>query len=106
VSEVMARVRIGTSAGLLLLYVGGAGRFAGSTLEASLIAACTSCWAASMLRSRVNWSVICELVALLTLVINASEGICPNCRSSGAVTLEAIVCADAPGNVVDTTMVG
>ncbi len=59
-----------------------------------------------MLRSSVNWRVICELVALLTLVICASEGICPNCRSSGAVTLEAIVWAEAPGKAVDTTMVG
>ncbi len=50
-----------------------------------------------MFRSRVNWSVICELVALLTLVICASDGICPNCRSSGAVMLEAIVSAEAPG---------
>ncbi len=59
-----------------------------------------------MLRSSVNWTVICELEALLTLVIWASEGTWPNCRSSGAVTLEAMVSAEAPGKVVDTTMVG
>jgi hypothetical protein len=57
-------------------------------------------------RSSVNWSVICELAKLLTLVICASDGICPNWRSSGVVTDEAIVSALAPGRNVETTMVG
>src|SRR3954462_10995391 len=106
VSELMLSVRIGVSAGLLLLYVGGAWSVRGSRLEAALIAACTSCSAASMLRSRLNWSVICELPKLDTDVIWPSEGICPNCRSSGVVTLDAIVSALAPGSVVDTRIVG
>ena len=55
------------------------------------MAACTSCSAASMFRSRLNCSVICELPKLETLVICASDGICPNCRSSGVVTDDAIV---------------
>ncbi len=59
-----------------------------------------------MLRSSVNWSVICELPRLDTEVIWESEGICPNWRSSGVVTAEAIVSALAPGSRVETTMVG
>ena len=51
-----------------------------------------------MLRSRVNCRVICELPKLDTEVICASDGICPNCRSSGVVTAEAIVSALAPGS--------
>ena len=94
------------SAGLLLLYVGGVGSVRGSRLDAALIAACTSCSAASMLRSRSNWSVICELPKLDTLVICVSDGICPNCRSSGVVTADAIVSALAPGRYVETTIVG
>ena len=34
------------------------------------------------------------------------DGICPNCRSSGAVTSEATVSGLAPGNCVVTCMVG
>ena len=97
---------MGVSAGLLLLYVGGAGSVRGSRLEEALIAACTSCSAASMLRSSENWSVICELPKLEMEVIWVSDGICPNWRSSGVVTAEAIVSALAPGSVVDTWMVG
>ena len=33
----------------------------------------------------------------LTDVICCRPGICPNCRSSGAVTDEAITCGPAPG---------
>src|SRR5450631_3765248 len=106
VFELMAMVRMGESAGLLLLYVGGVGSVAGSRLEAALMAACTSCSAASMLRSNSNCRVICELASLLTDVICEREGICPNCRSSGVVTAEAMVSALAPGSPVDTTMVG
>ena len=70
------------------------------------MAACTSCSAASMLRSRLNCSVICDEPKLDTEVICSSEGICPNCRSSGVVTADAIVSAEAPGNTVDTNIVG
>ena len=89
-----------------MLYVGGAGSVRGSRFDAALIAACTSCSAASMLRSSVNWSVICELPKLDTDVICASDGICPNWRSSGVVTADAIVSALAPGSCVETTIVG
>ncbi len=48
--------------GGVALRVGGRRRqlTSGSRLDAALMAACTSCWAASMLRSRSNCSVICE----------------------------------------------
>ncbi len=59
-----------------------------------------------MFRSSVNWRVICELLKLEMLVIDDSEGICPNWRSSGVVTLDAIVSAEPPGRVVETTIVG
>ena len=35
-----------------------------------------------------------------------SAGICPNCRSSGAVTSDAVVSGLAPGSCVVTWMVG
>ncbi len=106
VSELTASEMTGTSAGLLLLYVGGVGSVRGSRLDAALMAACTSCSAESMSRSSVNCSVICELAALLTDVRCATDGICPSCRSSGVVTAETIVSALAPGRIVDTTIVG
>ena len=39
-------------------------------------------------------------------VIVVSEGICPNCRSSGPVTSAATVSGLAPGNWLVTWMVG
>jgi len=60
-----------------------------------------------MLRSSANSSVICELPKLLTDVICESAGTCPNWRSRGVVTDEAIVFALAPGKYVETqTIVG
>ena len=106
VSELTASESTGVSAGLLLLYVGGAGNVRGNRFEAALIAACTSCSAASMLRDSSNWSVICELPKPDTDVICARPGIWPNCRSSGVVTADAIVSALAPGSRVETRMVG
>ena len=70
------------------------------------MAACTSCSAASMLRSSSNCKVTCEKPKLDTDVISDSDGICPNWRSSGVVTAEAMVSALAPGSDVETTIVG
>src|SRR5580704_18556451 len=67
--EVMASVRIGASAGLVLLYIGGTGRLLGRKLVAALMAACTSCSATSMLRSSENCKVISELLKELIEVI-------------------------------------
>src|SRR5438552_11462300 len=100
------RVSTGWSAGLLFEYVGGAGRVRGSRFDAALMAACTSCSAASMLRSSSNCRVICEVPKLEIEVICASAGICPNCGLSGVVTAEAIVSALAPGRNVEARMVG
>src|SRR6476659_2947516 len=61
VEEVNASVRIGASAGLILLYTGGFGRSCGSRFEAALMAACTSCSATSMLRSSENCRMMMEL---------------------------------------------
>ena len=61
------------------------------------MAAWTSCSATSMLRSRTNCSVITELPPELLEVIWLSPGNCPNWRSSGAVTAEAITSGLAPG---------
>ncbi len=104
--EVTARVRMGVSAGLLFEYVGGDGSERGNRFDAALMAACTSCSAASMLRPSSNCSVTWEVPKLEMEVICERDGICPNCRSSGVVTAEAIVSALAPGSSVETTMVG
>jgi hypothetical protein len=50
-----------------------------------------------MLKSRPNWRVIRELPNELVDVIWFRPGIWPNCRSSGAVTEEAITSGLAPG---------
>ena len=53
---------------------------------AALIADCTSCAAASMSRLRSNCSVTWLMPNELDEVMVCSAGICPNWRSSGAVT--------------------
>ena len=69
----------------------------GRTPLAALMAACTSCAAASMSRSRLNCSVTVALAKELTDVIMARPLIWPNCRSNGVVTEEAITSGLAPG---------
>ena len=59
-----------------------------------------------MSRLRSNCSVTWLMPYELDDVITDSEGICPNCRSSGAVTSEAMVSGLAPGSWVETWMVG
>ena len=105
-SDVIERVRIGVSAGLTLLYLGGFGRFAGTNPLATLIAACTSCAATSIGRSRTNWSVIVEVPNELVEFIEDNPLIWPNCRSSGVVIDETITSALAPGYCVVTWIVG
>ena len=63
----------------------------------ALIDCCTSCSPTSMFRFRLNCKVITELPAELVEVICCRPGIWPNCRSSGAVTEEAITSGLAPG---------
>ena len=70
------------------------------------MAACTSCPAASMLRSSVNWMVICVTPRALVDVIESMPAIVVNCRSSGVATAEAIVSGLAPGRLAMTWIVG
>src|SRR3982750_1228605 len=95
--EAIAMYRIGWSFGFVLLNVGWLGRSAGRFPCARLIAACTSVAAASMLLSRLNWSVRLQNPCLLELVINSKPGICMNCRSSGVAIVLATVSGLAPG---------
>jgi hypothetical protein len=96
-SEVMARVRIGWSAGLTLAYTGGAGKPVGSRLLAALMACWTSCSAISRLSARLNCKVMTDALAELADVIWVRLGIWPSCTSRGAVTVVAITCGLAPG---------
>ena len=90
-------VRMGASAGLTLLYTGGAGRSCGRRFEQALIAACTPCSATSSGTARSNCSVITEAPPELVDSICFRPGVWPNWRSSGAVTDEAITSGLAPG---------
>jgi hypothetical protein len=68
----------------------------------ALIAAWTSCAAASMSRLSSNCKVIWLMPNELEDVISCSEGICPKLRSSGAVTSEAMTLGLPPGSWVVT----
>src|SRR3984957_6825274 len=106
VSECTESKRTGTSAGLTFLYAGGGASPRGSVLAATVIAACTSCGAESILRSRSNWMTMVEAPSELCDVIWVMPAIWPNCCSSGAATEVAMVSALAPDQVVVTWMVG
>ena len=95
--EVTARVRIGASAGLTLLYTGGSGISVGSRLAAALMAACTCCSAISRVRSRLKRRVMTDAPPELVDDICFKPGICPSCRSSGAVMDAVTTSGLAPG---------
>ena len=78
----------------------------GNSPLAALIACCTSCPAASMLRDRSNCSVIEVTPTPLHDVIWLSDGIEVNCCSSGVATADAIVLGLAPGYCAVTLIVG
>ena len=105
-SLVSPRIMIGASAGFTLRYVGLPGRFAGRYVRAALIAACTSRAAPSMFRLRSNWIVIPVEPSPLDEVISVTPAMCPNCRSSGVATLDAMISALAPGSPAPTLIVG
>ena len=86
------------SAGLTLLYDGGAGMLGGNWRPAAAMAACTSCAAASRLRLRLNCSVIEVDPSDDDETIESRPAIVENCRSSGVATAEAIVSGLAPGS--------
>src|ERR1700737_4476200 len=102
VSLVMARNMTGESAGLTLLYDGGAGMFGGSCRAAAAMADCTSCAAASMLRLRLNCSVIEVAPRKLAEVIVSRPAMVENWRSIGVATAEAMVSGLAPGSDAET----
>src|SRR5438105_15580113 len=89
---------IGASAGFTLRCVGGVGIDDGSWRAAAAIADCTSCAAASMLRSSENCSVICVLPFVDVDVIESMPAIVESCFSSGVATAHAIVLGLAAGN--------
>ncbi len=97
---------MGASAAFTLRYVGFDGRLAGRYVRAALIAACTSRAAALMLRLRSNCSeMLVEPVELFD-VISLTPAMCPNCRSSGVATDEAITSGLAPGRLALMLIVG
>src|SRR5215467_3494674 len=78
----------------------------GNNPLAALIACCTSCAAASILRDRSNCRVIEVTPTPLNDVIWLSDGIEVNCCSSGVATADAIVLGLAPGYCAVTLIVG
>ncbi|KAG1375010.1 hypothetical protein G6F60_015465 [Rhizopus arrhizus] len=70
------------------------------------MAACTSCSATPRDTSSENCSVITEMPLPLVDDICFKPGICPNRRSSGAVTARAVTVGLAPGYWVVTWMIG
>ncbi|MNR24334.1 hypothetical protein D3C85_1414070 [compost metagenome] len=66
------------SAGLTLLYTGGAGRSAGRKVLAALIAACTVCSAMSSSMSRLNCRVMVVMPKALLDDICWRPAISPN----------------------------
>ena len=59
-----------------------------------------------MFRLSWNWITIVVAPSVLVDVISVTPAICPNWRSSGAATDDAIVSALAPWKVACTWMVG
>src|SRR5262249_7224492 len=106
VSEVRASSRMEKSAGFTLRRIGGVGIPDGSDRAAAAIADCTSCAAASMLRSSENCRAIDVLPLVDGEVIEAMAGMVENCFSSGVATDEAIVSGLAPGKLAVTWIVG
>src|SRR5580704_466474 len=78
----------------------------GRVLLAAVIAACTSWAARSMLRLRLNCTVIDVAPSALNEVISVMPAICPIWRSSGVATEDAMVSALAPASVAVTSTVG
>src|SRR5437879_11290477 len=96
---------IGWSAGFTFWYEGGTIPV-GSWRRVLEIAGCTSCAAASMLRSSVNWSVMLVLPRLDEEVIWSTPAIVENCFSRGVATADAMVSGLAPGRLALTWIVG
>src|SRR5260370_41843789 len=97
---------IGASAGFTLRCVGGVGIDGGSERAAAAIADCTSCAAASMLRSSENCSVMVAMPSVETDVIVSTPAIVENCFSSGVASADASVSGFSPESCACTWIVG
>ena len=106
VGELTAKYIIGWSAGLVFRNEGGDGMSVGKRRCTAAMAACTSCAAASMLRSKANCRVICVLPVPLVDVIESTPAIVENCCSRIVATALAMVSGVAPGSEALTTIVG
>ncbi len=78
----------------------------GSSRAAFAIAACTSCAAPSMSRSRLNCIVIWVDPSALVDDMESMPAMVENCFSRGVATAEAMVSGLAPGRLADTLIVG
>src|SRR5260370_28917962 len=105
VADFSVSSRTGVSLGFTLRYDGGVVISAGSLREALAIAAWMSCAAASMLRLRLNCTVMRPTPRPLTEVIESTPAIAANSRSSGAAIEAAMVVGLAPDIAMDTDMV-
>src|ERR1022692_192129 len=94
------------SAGFVFSYVGGRGMVEGNRPPAAEMAACTSCAAASILRLRLNCTVICVESCEFTELICEIPAMVENCLSRGVATVDAMVSGLAPGSAALTVMVG
>ena len=106
VAERSVRKITGWSPGLTFWYDGGDGICGGSWRAARAIIACTSWAAASMLRLRLNCSVMLVLPWVLVELTASRPAMVANCFSSGSATAEAMVSGLAPGRLACTWMVG
>ncbi len=97
VAEVNVRISTAPSAGFTFWNDGGAGMSAGSERCTRAIAICTSCAAASMLRSSANCRVMFVEPSELDELMESMPGRLENCFSSGVATAAAIVSGFAPG---------
>ncbi len=106
----LVEVSVTSSTGIFevsnLKYCGGVGRPGGRSAAAALIAACTSRAASSVVRPKSNSTWICAPPSLAVDAICFTPGMRPRCRSSGATTVLAMVCALAPGMFATTTTPG
>ncbi|MCY1445044.1 hypothetical protein D9M71_615460 [compost metagenome] len=78
----------------------------GSRLREALMAACTSRAAPLMSRSRSNCTMIRVEPWLVRLVIWLMPAMVPSERSSGVVTLDAMISGLAPGRLACTVITG
>jgi hypothetical protein len=78
----------------------------GSWRRVAAMADCTSCAAASMLRSSENWMVMRVIPWPLREIIESIPAMVESCFSIGVATAEAIVSGLAPGSCAWISIVG